>query len=212
MNYTETLRNYLLDNKGTIFDVNYEHEKKFGMIDKRTMIRILMRLDKDEHIITWIDKGVYFVNDGTECDENKIINWYTKDRSGCLIGGFLLKKLGIVDEYDGPIEVLTRRTVANKTIGNIKIVRTKMLSIGSSKKELITILEIVEKAKLTNCNLLKMTEEISKRLYAYDDLTFELIVCDEKYKASTIVRLESLLKEKGKENRCMEIFMKNYKE
>lgn len=66
MNVTQTLRNYLLNKKGTIFDVNYEHEKHFGMFDKRTMIRVLMHLDKDEHIITF-----YYVNDGSECTEEK---------------------------------------------------------------------------------------------------------------------------------------------
>jgi hypothetical protein len=48
VNVTQTLRNYLLDNKGAIFDVNYEYSKHFGKFDKRTMISVTMRLDKDK--------------------------------------------------------------------------------------------------------------------------------------------------------------------
>lgn len=204
MNVTQTLRNYLLDNKGTIFDVNYEHAKHFGMFDKRTMIRVLMRLDKDEHIISWVDKGVYYVNDGSECTEEKIVSHYTEEGRGMLLGGALFKELGIVSKYDGPIEVLTNKSVANKTIGNIKIIKSDSLLIDY---KMIALLEILEKCNMPD-DMMKVARLVDKYLDYYLDMAFDLVIPHMTYKTYTIYKLANLLDNKGKVNHCIESFKK----
>lgn len=37
-----------------------------------------------------------------------------------VIRGALFKQLGIVSKYDGPIEILANKSIANKTIGNTR--------------------------------------------------------------------------------------------
>lgn len=204
MNVTQTLRNYLLDNKGTIFDVNYEHAKHFGMFDKRTMIRVLMRLDKDEHIISWVDIVVYYVNDGSKCTEEKIVSHYTEQGRGMLLGGALFKKLGIVSKYDGPIEVLTNKSVANKTIGNIKIIKSDSLLIDY---KMIALLEILEKCNMPD-DMMKVATLVDKYLDYYLDLAFDLAISHVTYKTYTIYKLANLLENKGKVNHCIELFKK----
>ncbi len=62
MNYSKTIRNYCLDNKGMIFDVSYELERHFNMVPYKTLLKILNRLE-DENILQTISKGVYLIVD-----------------------------------------------------------------------------------------------------------------------------------------------------
>ena len=99
MNFTGTLRNYFAAHKGEIFDVGFEQKHSFGMIDIKTMNKILNRLES-EGVIAGVSKGVYYINDGNDCTEEKIVDYYTgiDGINGMLSGDSLFYDLGLINE------------------------------------------------------------------------------------------------------------------
>ncbi len=47
MNYTKTIREFCLQNKGEIFDVSYMGDKYFEMVPYKTLLKILNRLEEE---------------------------------------------------------------------------------------------------------------------------------------------------------------------
>lgn len=174
------------------------------MFDKKTMIRVLMRLDKDEHIITWINKGVYYINDGKECTEETIINYYTENDSGMFIGNTLFKSLDIIIDYGEPIEILSSRTVANKKIRGIKLYKYDSIVVDP---EIIGLLEVLEKNR--HCDDLGIKAKyICDCVDKYYDVSLELVLANKKYQLSTILKLRDFLQQDNIPNQCVEIFIK----
>lgn len=74
MNYSKTIREYCLQNKGNLFDVSYEMKTHFGMIPYKILLKILNRLE-EESIIKKYSKGLYIiVND--DATQDPIISVY----------------------------------------------------------------------------------------------------------------------------------------
>lgn len=94
MNYTKTIREYCLQNKGIVFDMLYELKKHFSMVPYRTFCKILSRLE-EEGIVSKVSKGVYKVN-GTDSSIQELIEKeYISGPSGMFIGKKMFEDLGI---------------------------------------------------------------------------------------------------------------------
>lgn len=85
MNFTKTLRNYLENNRGTIFDVSFESKERFTMIPFDSMLVILSRLEK-EGLLTKMSKGVYRVNGGEDDEWSLIRKTYISFDKGMVVG------------------------------------------------------------------------------------------------------------------------------
>ncbi len=59
-NYTKTIREFCLQNKGDLFDVSYMKDKYFEMVPYKTLLKILNRLE-EEKILTCVSKGVFLI-------------------------------------------------------------------------------------------------------------------------------------------------------
>ncbi len=62
MNYTKTIRKYLEESKGKIFDMGYECLQNFYMIPYNTYFRIIQRLEA-EGLVTTLDRETYFIGE-----------------------------------------------------------------------------------------------------------------------------------------------------
>ena len=92
MNYTQTIRNYISERKGGFFEITYERKKYFHMIPDKTLMKVLNRLE-DEGLLLSIAKGLYFINDGTEYSNDKLIEYYDLKDRGIATGYVLLNNL-----------------------------------------------------------------------------------------------------------------------
>ena len=72
MNYTQTIRNYISERKGDFFEITFERKKYFHMIPDKTLMKVLNRLE-DEGLLLSIAKGLYFIYDGREYSNDKLI-------------------------------------------------------------------------------------------------------------------------------------------
>ena len=206
MNYTETLKNYLQSHQGELFDVGYEHETRFGMMDKKTMTRIIGRLS-EEDMLMQIVKGVFYINGLDEFTEDKIVCYYCSGMMGMKVGSSLFSYLEIKSKDTEETEIITNKVESNKKIGNYRIYRVDIPLYDDGFVDVITLLEIFEKLRepYNNVRLMKV---VQKCISNYSDKVFEAIIKCTDYKLSTVLKLQNVFKAAGKENKMFEIFEK----
>ena len=145
MNYTQTIRNYISERKGEFFEITYERKKYFHMIPDKTLMKVLNRLE-DEGLLLSIAKGLYFINDGTEYSNDKLIDYYGLKERGIAVGYVLFNNLGLTDYKDYSVVIYTNELgIKSKTIGNIQLKKMDLVSFDHKTKSIITALELLEK-------------------------------------------------------------------
>ena len=210
LNYTKTLREFCFNNKGSIFDVQYEQDKRFSHIPYKTLLKILNRLE-EEKIVENISKGVYLVTDSNVDLDIAITDYYVNYYSGMFIGKALYNYYDIGDSDDEKIEIYTNKvTTNNKTIGKYQLIKfdTKFYDkvVG-----LITALELIEKVStIKDINYIRYNEEREYGVSCYTDEIFKEIVENHHYKYSTIATLDVLLNELDIKNNAIKIYQENY--
>ena len=144
MNYTKTIRNYINENKGTIFDMGYEFKERFYMVASNTFIVVIKRLEK-EGILKLLYKGTYLiVADGVD-EDDAIANFYASKGNGMFLGYKLFNKLGLSTYKTSNYEILTRRIgTTTKHIKDNKIIKYDTMHFDSVTQSIITVLEIVK--------------------------------------------------------------------
>ena len=210
MNYTNTVREFCLNNKGSIFDVQYEQDKRFSLIPYKTLLKILNRLE-DEKIVEKISKGVYLVTSDNSNLDKAIIEYYVNYFSDMLIGKQMYNYYDIGDSNEDIIEIYTNKVITNnKKIGNYQLIKfnTKFYDkvVG-----LITALELIEKVNnIKDINYIRYNEEREYGVSCYTDEIFKEIVENHHYKYSTIATLDVLLNELDIKNNAIKIYRENY--
>lgn len=210
LNYTNTVREFCLNNKGSIFDVQYEQDKRFSLIPYKTLLKILNRLE-DEKIVEKISKGVYLVTSDNSNLDKAIIEYYVNYFSGMLIGKQMYNYYDIGDSNEDIIEIYTNKVITNnKKIGNYQLIKfnTKFYDkvVG-----LITALELIEKVNnIKDINYIRYNEEREYGVSCYTDEIFKEIVENHHYKYSTIATLDVLLNELDIKNNAIKIYQENY--
>jgi len=108
MNYTKTIREFCLQNKGDLFDVSYMKDKYFEMVPYKTLLKILNRLE-EEQIVTCVSKGVFLIckEDWTLDDATE--NRYVSDGRGMASGYTMFNDLEITDYHPDYNEIYTNR-------------------------------------------------------------------------------------------------------
>lgn len=206
MNYTKTIRNYCLQNKGDLFDVSYMKDSYFEMIPYKTLLKIINRLE-DERILTCVAKGVYLINDEDTVLDDAIIRRYIADSRGMFVGNTMFNDLGITQTESDVIEVYTNRlTVDHKTIDNYQLTRVD-IPFTETVEPIVMLLECIENGyKLQDISIIQLRNAVDELAERYSDQAFTVICGTMKYQYSTIITLKELLDQKGISNTCKEIF------
>ena len=206
MNYTKTLREFCLQNKGKIFDVQYELETRFSLVHYKTLLKILNRLEAEE-VVTKISKGVYLVN-GRDVDiDSVIMEYYVERFSGMLVGTAMYNYYDISDDYAEVVEIYTNMISSNhKTIS--KYLLTKFnVRFYDEVKGLINTLELIEKVNsIKEIDYIRYNEEREYGLSCYSDYIFKEIVLNHRYKYATIATLDILLDKHDIKNNALKIY------
>ncbi len=208
MNYSKTIRNYCLDNKGMIFDVSYEMERHFNVVPYKTLLKILNRLE-DEGILATISKGVYLIKPDGELDYDPIIKFYTDKYSGVLIGYVLYEKYGLLETSDDRIEILTNKmqTSTKNIAGKYTLIRYDSDSLLSDEIAILEALEIIEGTRTMSVNPVKKADTLAKLLTKYSDFVLASILKRRKYQYSTICTMEVILRDMKIENKATTIYL-----
>ena len=106
MNYSKTIREYCLLNKGQMFDVSLEMKKHFSMVPYKTLLKILNRLE-DEGIISKYSKGLYTINTDEKNKDDPIISFYANEETGVVVGYELYNRYKITKHQQKPIIIYT---------------------------------------------------------------------------------------------------------
>ena len=210
MNYTQTIRNYISERKGEFFEITYERKKYFHMIPDKTLMKVLNRLEV-EGLLLSIAKGLYFINDGNEYSNNKLIEYYGLNDRGIATGYVLFNNLGLTDYKDDSVVIYTNELgIKSKTIGNIQLKKMDLVSFDHKTKSIITALELLEKGfnNIIDCDCIKTIVVLEKCLLEYYDFLFEDIIRNHKYSNITILKLQEQLNRLLISNKCVEIYLK----
>ena len=206
MNYTKTIREYCLQNKGDIFDVSYMKDTYFEMVPYKTLLKILNRLE-EENILTGIAKGEYLINAEGASIDSAIIRRYISDDHGMYAGQAMFRELWITMHKTEVVEIYTNHlNVEHKSIGNYQLTRVDV-PFTDRIVPLIQLLDCIEKGHtVVDGSIIRLQEVINELTEQYTDGGFYSLIRKKDYRYSTIVTLSELLNNKGIENRCIEFY------
>jgi len=195
-----------MQNKGKIFDVQYELETRFSLVPYKTLLKILNRLEAEE-VVTKISKGVYLVNGRDVDKDSAIIEYYVEHFSGIFMGSAMYNYYDISDDYAEVVEIYTNRITSNhKTIGKYLLIKFN-IRFYDEVKGLITTLELIEKVNsIKEIDYIRYNEEREYGLSCYSDTIFKEIVLNHRYKYATIATLDILLDKHGIKNNALKIY------
>ena len=206
MNYTKTIREFCLQNKGDIFDVSYMKDAYFEMVPYKTLLKILNRLE-DEGIISCVAKGVYLINEeGRELDD-AIVEHFISNARGMYSGYTLMNDYEITDHHNEYIEIYTNRlNTHSKTIEGYQLTRID-IPFTPQVVSMITLLDLIEKGySIIDVSVIRLNEIIGALATEYIDAIFTIVVKSIPYHYSTIVTLKELLDKKGIQNDSIRIY------
>ena len=180
------------------------------MIPDKTLMKVLNRLE-DEGLLLSVAKGLYFINDGTEYSNDKLIDYYGLSDRGIAVGYTLFNNLGLTDYKDDNVVIYTNKLgIKSKTIGNIQLKKMDLVSFDHKTKSIITALELLEKGfnNIIDCDCIKTIVILEKCLLEYHNFLFEDIIRNHKYSNITILKLQEQLNRLLIPNNCIEIYLK----
>ena len=125
MTYPKQVREYCLNNQGTVLDVSLMKDSEFSEIPYKTLLKILNRLE-EEKLISGISKGVYAIGKLNVQNEPDIMREYTENGKGMIVGSILYQGLGLSSYHPLVTEIYTNAmSSAHKNIGRFRLTRVK---------------------------------------------------------------------------------------
>ena len=202
MNYTKTLRQFCMKNKGNVFDAAKMAEDYFSMIPYKTLLKILNRL-QSEGLLSPISKGVYqIIADEPINKEDAIKSTYVDLYNGMYVGYKMYNHLGISPHNDGYIEIYTNKiTTKHKNIANFKLTRANVF-FDKVTTDIIQALELIENIdNIKDIDFSRYYELRQRVIHSYNDNDFYDIINELTYQYSTIATFDMLVKEHTS-NKC----------
>lgn len=135
--FTKMIKKYIDEHVGEIFDAGYLYEVLFQTIPSKTYLKFIERF-VNSGSLQRISKGVYLIGASNE-GVDPILDFYTSNYGGMIIGNRMLYNLGLIDYPGDEIEILTSRiTTATKNVNNYKLKYVNMIFI----RETIEIIRV----------------------------------------------------------------------
>lgn len=205
MNYTKQVREYCEKNANSLIDISIIRNSVFSDILYKTLLKIFNRLE-DEGVVHTVSKGIYRV--GNKITNSKdILNAYTQKGKGMVVGYTLFNNIGLTAYQDDKVEIYTN-AIANKqkTIDDFLLKKVD-LEFTDEIIDLISLLEILDVGiSMKGADVLSYKRTVKLLALTYNDEDFQTVNEVIRYKYSTIVKLNELLKRLDVENTCLEIY------
>jgi hypothetical protein len=205
VNYTKQVREYCEKNANSLIDISIIRNSVFSDIPYKTLLKIFNRLE-DEGVVHTVSKGIYRV--GNKITNSKdILNAYTQKGKGMVVGYTLFNNIGLTAYQDDKVEIYTN-AIANKqkTIDDFLLKKVD-LEFTDEIIDLISLLEILDVGiSMKGADVLSYKRTVKLLALTYNDEDFQTVNEVIRYKYSTIVKLNELLKRLDVENTCLEIY------
>lgn len=178
----------------------------FAEIPYKTLLKILNRLE-EEKLISSISKGVYSIGKIKSNSDPDIVQQYTTDGKGMIVGYVLYQGLGVSSYHPLVTEIYTNfMTSAHKNIGRFHLTRVD-LEFTDVIINLIALLELIRDGyDIKGCDFIKLNKTIDVLLNCYTDTKFAEIISAIHYPYSVVTTLNKKLKEKYIPNDCLAIY------
>ena len=188
-----------------IFQASTLWKEDLTSVPEKTYYKSLERLTKYGDLMH-LTKGLYYRPKKEEeqiipITDEEIVDYYTKDLSGIVIGDQLYVKNRIAEFGDFTIEVLSSRTAdRQKHVGNVKVQKAEIV-LNEDTIPVVEVMEVLQNyQKLDNPNRGRFLSFIRNFAEAYDEEATQYVLENRKYKKSTIAFLQRLLNWYGVEN------------
>lgn len=205
VNYTKQVREYCEKHANSLIDISIVRNSVFSDIPYKTLLKIFNRLE-DESVVHTVSKGIYRV--GNKITNSKdILYAYTKKGKGMVVGYMLFNNIGLTAYQDDKVEIYTNAIAKKrKTIGDFLLKKVD-LEFTDEIIDLISLLEILDVGiSMKGADVLSYKRTVELLALTYNDEDFQTVNEVIRYKYSTIVKLNELLKRIDVENTCLEIY------
>lgn len=202
MNYTKTIREYCIQNKGTIFNISIELKEHFSMIPPKTFYKILNRLE-DEGILIKESHGVYSIPcdpKGTTELHDEVIKYFCRGGHGMIVGYSWYNQVEVTPYNDKKIVIYTNRLdMKTKNIGKHHLEKVDLEKFDKLTMSIIYALELIEKGPtIIDLDIIKWDSVLNAYLEQFSLTFFEEVIKAKEYRYSTICTLANRLTELGR--------------
>ncbi|MGI6096077.1 MAG: DUF6088 family protein [Lachnospiraceae bacterium] len=188
-----------------LLEASVMYEKSFGTIPELSYYKTLERMSKQGTLVH-LTKGIYYRPRKSRfgivpISEKEIIDYYTRDGQGIVIGYRLYNKKGLTTQISKRVEVLS--SVVSEQKKNISNVCVMNSGIVFTKKTIpvIETMEILQNYKnIEDMNKSALAVYMKEFAFKYLDSDTVFVLKNRKYKKSTIAFLESFLNYFGIKN------------
>lgn len=178
------------------------YNNQLSDIPELTYYKTLERLSK-KGLLRHITKGIYYKPEITESGteeirEEDIIDYYIENSSGVVVGNKLYRGIGITEQAESKIEVLsTKLNEEKKNISNVEI-RRLSLELNKETTQMIKLLDIIQNyQKIVDINKKALMRYFAYYCHLYCDDAANYVINNKKYKKSTIAFLANILDKFG---------------
>lgn len=199
MNYSKYVEEKIINlPQHRIFISSEFYNENCKEVPEKTYYKILERLVK-KNIIDCLARGLYYRTKKTSLGniplyENEIVDFFSEDEQGVLIGYKLFNKYGLTTQISKKIEMYSNRQ--SETIKHIKNIEIKKFDIEFNELNIkfIECLEILQNYnKIEDFDKDSFFQYIKNVTNYYDNSCLDHILHKKKYKASTIAFLKNIL-------------------
>ena len=188
-----------------IFASKLYREKLSEVVDEATYYKVLERMCKSGELVR-IARGIYILPKKSKygivpLSENEIIDAFTQNGKGTIVGNSLYNKLGLTTQIPKTIQVMSSALeVFSKTIQNV-VVRKSGLKYDKDIENMVHVLDVLQNFNTIQDINYKAFVNFSREFaHNYSDTVFEQVLSEEKFKKSTISFLKNVLNYYGVSN------------
>ena len=188
-----------------IFASKLYREKLSEVVDEATYYKVLERMCKSGELVR-IARGIYNLPKKSKygiipMSENEIIDAFTQNGKGTIVGNSLYNKIGLTTQIPKTIQVMSSALeVFSKTIQNV-VVRKSGLKYDKDIENMVHVLDVLQNFNTIQDINYKAFVNFSREFaHNYSDTVFEQVLSEEKFKKSTISFLKNVLNYYGVSN------------
>lgn len=201
--YAKEIKDVIFDmSLNEIFEASALKNIQFSHIPDAAYYKMLERMTKCEQLIR-LAKGVYCRSEEgiLAVDEQAVVDFYTKEKKGFVVGEALYKEKHIIDKENPQIMILSSELREDKKhIGDVCVQKID-IEITDETIPVVQTLEILQNYnKMENRNQNRYLAYMKYFAEHYSDEATKYVIENKKYKKSTVAFMQRMLSWHGVDN------------
>ena len=201
--YAKEIKDVIFDmSLNEIFEASALKDIQFSHIPDAAYYKVLERMTKYEQLLR-LAKGVYCRPEegNLAVDEQAVVDFYTKEKTGIVVGEALYKEKHIIDKENPQIVIMSNKLREEKKhIGNVWVEKID-IEITDETIPVVQALEILQNYnKIENRNQNRFLAYMKFFAEHYSDDVTKYVIENKKYKKSTVAFMQRMLSWHGVDN------------